>query len=55
MVTSMSLWLPEEERDSLRHMIEEQSRENLSLPGSQLFVWLYDKLCLVVTIDANFL
>jgi len=35
-VASVSWGLPAEEHDPLRHMIEEQSREKLSLHRSQL-------------------
>jgi len=52
---SVSWGLPAEEYDPLRHMIEERSREKLSLHWIQLLAWLYDWLCLVATIDASFL
>ena len=52
----MSWGLPTEEHDPLRHMIEERSREKLSLHWSQLIVdCMHDCLCLVATIDASFL
>jgi len=40
-VASVSWGLLAEEYDPLRHMIEEWSREKLSLHWSQLMVWLY--------------
>ena len=39
----------------LMHIIEEWSREKLSLQRSQLTVWLQDWLCLLAIIDASFL